>query len=90
MQLDPDMSLPSDQPPPPSPPAKPKISAEERRTREADRLRSIRLRMAIGREPNGVGASVTDEPGRYLGFLALYDAVFAIISWASFEYVVTE
>ena len=23
-------------------------------------------------------------------FLALYDAVFAIISWASFEYVVTE
>ena len=27
---------------------------------------------------------------RYLGFLALYDAVFAIISWASFEYVVTE
>jgi heme exporter protein B len=38
----------------------------------------------------GVGASVTDEPGRYLGFLALYDAVFAILSWASFEYVVTE
>jgi heme exporter protein B len=38
----------------------------------------------------GVGASIGDEPGRYLGFLALYDAVFAIISWASFEYVVTE
>jgi hypothetical protein len=38
----------------------------------------------------GVGASVSDEPARYLGFLALYDAVFAIISWASFEYVVTE
>jgi heme exporter protein B len=38
----------------------------------------------------GVGASVADDPGRYLGFLALYDAVFAIICWASFEYVVTE
>jgi heme exporter protein B len=38
----------------------------------------------------GVGASVTDDPGRYVGFLALYDALFAIICWASFEYVVTE
>jgi heme exporter protein B len=38
----------------------------------------------------GVGASVTDDPGRYLGFLGLYDAVFAILSWATFEYVVTE
>lgn len=38
----------------------------------------------------GVGASVADDPGRYLAFLALYDAVFAIICWASFEYVVTE
>jgi heme exporter protein B len=38
----------------------------------------------------GVGASVVSGPGRYLGFLCLYDAVFAIIAWASFEYVVTE
>jgi heme exporter protein B len=38
----------------------------------------------------GVGASVTEDPGRYLAFLGLYDAVFAILSWASFEYVVTE
>jgi heme exporter protein B len=38
----------------------------------------------------GVGASVTDDPGRYLAFLGLYDGVFAILSWASFEYVVTE
>ena len=38
----------------------------------------------------GVGAGVTDEPGRYLAFLGLYDAVFAILAWASFEYVVTE
>ena len=29
-------------------------------------------------------------PGRYLGFLALYDAVFALLCWAAFEYVVTE
>jgi heme exporter protein B len=38
----------------------------------------------------GVGATVADDPGRYLGFLALYDAVFAILAWASFEYVVAE
>jgi heme exporter protein B len=38
----------------------------------------------------GVGASVADHPARYLAFLGLYDAVFAILSWASFEYVVTE
>jgi heme exporter protein B len=38
----------------------------------------------------GVGATLADDPGRYLGFLALYDLIFAILSWASFEYVVTE
>jgi heme exporter protein B len=38
----------------------------------------------------GVGASVVDSSGRYLGFLALYDAIFALLAWASFEYVVTE
>jgi heme exporter protein B len=38
----------------------------------------------------GVGASVVDDGGRYLGLLAVYDAIFAIICWASFEYVVTE
>ena len=38
----------------------------------------------------GVGASISDEPGTYLAFLGLYDAVFAILSWAAFEYVVTE
>ena len=48
------------------------------------------LPLAIPIVIGGVGASVADEPARYLGFLALYDAVFAIISWASFEYVVTE
>jgi heme exporter protein B len=38
----------------------------------------------------GVGASIADDPGRYLAFLVLYDVIFAILSWASFEYVVTE
>ena len=38
----------------------------------------------------GVGASVSANPGSFLGFLGLYDAVFAILCWASFEYVVTE
>jgi len=38
----------------------------------------------------GVGASVADDSARYLGFLGLYDILFAILSWASFEYVVTE
>ena len=48
------------------------------------------LPLAIPIVVGGVGASVTDDPGRYIGFLVLYDALFAIICWASFEYVVTE
>lgn len=48
------------------------------------------LPLAIPIVVGGVGAGVADDPGRYLGFLALYDLVFAIISWASFEYVVSE
>jgi heme exporter protein B len=38
----------------------------------------------------GVGASVEEDAARYLAFLGLYDAIFAILSWATFEYVVTE
>jgi len=38
----------------------------------------------------GVGASVEPDPGRYLAFLGLYDGIFAILAWATFEYVVTE
>jgi heme exporter protein B len=38
----------------------------------------------------GVGSAIASEPSRYLLFLGLYDAVFAVLSWASFEYVVTE
>ena len=48
------------------------------------------LPLAIPIVVGGVGASVTDDPARYVSFLALYDALFAIICWASFEYVVTE
>ena len=53
------MSLFPDQPPP-SPPAKPKLSAEERRARQEDRLKTIRLRMAIGRELDDRG--ITTPP----------------------------
>ena len=48
------------------------------------------LPLAIPIVIGGVGAGVVDAPGRYLGFLALYDALFATLCWASFEYVVTE
>jgi len=48
------------------------------------------LPLAIPIVVGGVGASVVDSPGRYLGFLALYDALFALVCWASFEYVVAE
>lgn len=48
------------------------------------------LPLAIPIVVGGVGAGVGTDPAHYLGFLALYDVVFAIISWASFEYVVSE
>ncbi len=48
------------------------------------------LPLAVPVVIGGVGASVSNDPGRYIAFLALYDALFAIICWASFEYVVTE
>jgi heme exporter protein B len=48
------------------------------------------LPLAIPIIVGGVGASVTDDPGRYVGFLALYDAIFALVCWATFEYVITE
>jgi len=38
----------------------------------------------------GVGAAISPEEGRFLLLLALYDAIFAVLSWASFEFVVTE
>ena len=50
----------------------------------------IFLPLAIPIIIGGVGTSVTDDPAQYVWFLVLYDALFAIICWASFEYVVTE
>jgi heme exporter protein B len=48
------------------------------------------LPLAIPLVIGGVGASVVDGPGRYLAFLGLYDGLFALVCWASFEYVVAE
>ena len=48
------------------------------------------LPLAIPIVVGGVGATLAEDPSRYLGFLGLYDVIFAILSWASFEYVVTE
>jgi heme exporter protein B len=48
------------------------------------------LPLAIPLVVGGVGSSISPEPGTYLAFLGLYDGVFAILSWAAFEYVVTE
>jgi heme exporter protein B len=48
------------------------------------------LPLAIPLVVGGVGAAIADDAGQYLLLLALYDAIFAVLSWASFEYVVTE
>lgn len=48
------------------------------------------LPLAIPVVVGGVGASVEPDPGRYLAFLGLYDVIFAILAWASFDYVVQE
>jgi heme exporter protein B len=48
------------------------------------------LPLAIPLVVGGVGAAISSEPNQYLLFLGLYDGVFAVLSWASFEYVVTE
>jgi hypothetical protein len=63
------MSLPSD-PPPPAPPEKPKMSAEERRARQADRLTTIRLRMLIGRELDDRDITTPAAIGEALGMPA--------------------
>jgi ABC-type transport system involved in cytochrome c biogenesis permease component len=48
------------------------------------------LPLAIPLVIGGVGAAISPEAERYLLLLVLYDGVFAVLSWASFEYVVTE
>lgn len=62
------MSLSSDQPPPS--PTKPKLSVEEHRARQADRLGCIRLRMAIGQELNERGITAPVAVGEALGMPA--------------------
>ena len=57
------MSLPPDQ----IPPAKPKITPEERRRRTAHRLTMIRLKMAIGRELDERGITRPAEIRAALG-----------------------
>jgi len=59
------------------------------RTRELI-LPLLFLPLAIPLVVGGVGASISEEPEQFLAFLGLYDAVFAILCWASFEYVVSE
>ena len=48
------------------------------------------LPLAIPIVVGGVGASLAAASGKYLAFLALYDAIFVLAAWAAFEYVVTE
>src|ERR1700712_1705243 len=52
------------------PPEKPKLSIEERRARHADRLATIRLRMAIGRELDERGITTPAAIGEALGMPA--------------------
>jgi hypothetical protein len=64
------MSTHPDQPPPASPPAKPKLTPEERRAREADRLKAIRLRMLIFRELDERDITTLSAIGDALGMPA--------------------
>ncbi len=54
----------------PSPPAKAKLSPAERRARQADRLTTIRLRMAIYRVLDDRGLTTPAEVGAALGMPA--------------------
>src|SRR3954465_8044159 len=56
-----------DQPPPP---AKPKLTSAEQRQRREDRLTTIRLRMAIGRELDERDITTPDAIGEALGMPA--------------------
>jgi hypothetical protein len=63
------MNLPPDQLPP-SAPAKPKLTPEERRARYTDRLTTIRLRMLIFRELEERGITAPADIGEALGMPA--------------------
>jgi len=58
------MNLPSNQPPPP---AKPQLTPEERRARQADQLVPMRLRMAINYELDRRGITTPKAIGAALG-----------------------
>ncbi len=53
--------------PPPTRPAKPKLSPQERRRRREERLAALRLRMAIGRELDERGIAEPAAIGAALG-----------------------
>jgi len=63
------MSTHPDQPsaPPPPPPPKPKLTSAEQRQRREDRLTTIRLRMAIGRELDERDITTPTAIGEALG-----------------------
>src|SRR5215211_5768351 len=61
-------NVPEDTPPPP--PAKPKLSVQERRCRWEERLAALRLRMAIGRELDERGIAEPAAVGAALGMPA--------------------
>ena len=63
------MSLPPDQSPP-SPLEKPKLTSAEQRQRREDRLTTIRLRMAIGRELDERDITTPAAIGEALGMPA--------------------
>ena len=64
------MSLFPDQPPPAAPPAKPKLTPDERQAQKADHLKIIRLRMLIGRELEDRGITTPAAIGEALGMPA--------------------
>jgi hypothetical protein len=57
-------------PPDPPPPAKPKLTPDERRARQADRLKTMRLRMLVGRELEDRGITAPADIGAALGMPA--------------------
>jgi hypothetical protein len=65
------MSTHPDQLPAPSPPAKPKLTSAEQRQRREDRLTTIRLRIAIGRELDDRDITTPAAIGEALGMPAV-------------------
>lgn len=71
------MTLFPDDPSPPPPPSKPKLTAEERRARQADQLMRIRFRMMIGLEleergittPAAIGVAFGMDPAEATALL---------------------